>query len=177
MRAEFMATWVRQLRKLNSLVPALHIKEILSLLDLANRWKIWEYAHIELGDIPYVLIVLADFSPSNARLETDRRSKRNFYLRFFDDSSLRDIEDMWIRPGTKPALHRVSYVPTARGGPPPAKNIKRSFELEIDATFSTDLAPIHPFPFWVTRAMQEWFQANWQDLNEYSGLADKLFQK
>lgn len=164
-RREFRATWRQQLNHLESLVPALHIDEFLELLELADRWRIWEYSGMTAGDVPYVFLVLADFSTLTAQQEPDGSSKRMFYFRFFYDAALRDIEDLWIWPGERPVLHRVSYTPTVRGGPPPEKNIKRSTPVEVRNGFLLDLKPIPEKPRWLVQNVEAWFNRNWADLN------------
>lgn len=164
-RREFKTTWQHQLSHLESLVPALHVYEFLSLLELADKWRIWEYSGMTAGDVPYVLLVLADFSTFTAQKNQDGTSKRRFYLRFFYDAALKDIEDLWIWPGEKPTLHRVSYAPMVRGGLPTEKNINKSTSVDAHNDFLIELTPIPAKPAWLVRVVETWFTQNWVDLD------------
>lgn len=163
LRTEFKATWQQQLKQLEDMVACLDHREFLGLLALADKWRIWEYANLHVGQVPFVLVALADFSPVTGRHDREGAPLRKLWLRFFYDSELRRLEDLWIRPTTPPALFRVSYLPKPRGGIPDSKNLLRSTPVEISAKFLTrPVAP--PTPPWLVDKVEDWLSKNWADI-------------
>ena len=161
LRADFKRTWQLHYRHLESIVPALHYREFLALLDLSERWRIWEYAKLDLGHIPYVFIVLADFPPASGRLNPDGSFMRRLWLRFLYDSSLRHIEDLWIRPAAPRALYRVTYTAPARAAAPGLKDLLKSTPLKIDTSFIAPGAPSKPVDTWLEGIVNNWFATHW----------------
>lgn len=156
----FKATWQLHLAKLESLVPALDFREFLELLSTADRWRIWEYSNLSLGHVPYVLIALADFSPATSRRNPAGTAMRALWLRFLYDSSMRHVEDLWIRPSTPPALFRVSYKVPARGAIPTQTHLLKSTPILIDTTFLTPTSP-PATAAWLVAVVEGWFTKNW----------------
>jgi len=164
LRAAFKATWQLHYCKLESLVPALHWKEFIKLLELADQWRIWEYAGLGLGHVPYVFIVLADFPPAGGQVDKSGNPKRRYWLRFIYDSTLRHIEDLWIRPGAPRPLYRVTYDAPATGRPPGLKDLRKSTPLTIDTTFLAAPAPPRVLEAWLQTGVETWFARHWQDV-------------
>lgn len=158
LKREFRMHWQLHYRKLEDLIPRLHLDEFLELLCLAERYRIWEYARLIEGHIPYVFLTLADFSPKSGRRDAKGNPERRLWLRFLYDSTVAHVEDLWIRPAAPPELYRVSYVPPARGVPGP-KHLLKNTPLAIDTTFLSATPP--PIPPYVIGKVDSWFAANW----------------
>lgn len=163
LRTEFKATWQQQLKQLEEMVACLDHREFLDLLALADKHRIWEYANLQAGHVPYVLVALADFAPETGRQDKDGTPLRKLWLRFFYDSTLRHLEDLWIRPATPPALFRVSYMPKPRGGIPDSKSLLKSTPIEISSWFLT--RPVVPAtPRWLIDKVEDWLSKTWADV-------------
>ena len=122
-------------------------------MEAADRWRIWGYAGLDLSDVPYVLLVLADFAPATVQADGDGRPKRKFWLQCLYEVGFLHIEDFWIRPAVPPRLFRVSYDPPARGASPNSRHLRRSTEIPIDTAFALPGAAIAPLPDWLVDAI------------------------
>lgn len=160
LKSNFRGNWVRHYRHLESLVPALHFKEFLALLELAEKWRVWEYAGLAEAQVPYVFLALADFTPASGQFSAGS-PKRKYWLRFMYDSPIRRMEDLWISPSKVPSLHRVSYKPPLGAGRPSTKDLLKSSLLNPDYAFlGSPTTPSAPLP-WLVTAVEDWFNKNW----------------
>lgn len=161
LRIQFKASWQRHYRRLESIVPRLHVAEFLSLMSLADRWRIWEYVDLHLGHTPYVLVTLADFSPRTGR-RTGGTPNRDYWFRFIYEASFRHIEDIWIRPPNSPKLYCLTYSPPRGAAAPTGRHLLRDDPIDLDATFLT--SPFFPVATYVESKVLDWFTANWPDV-------------
>lgn len=132
LRQAFRRNWKKHYRCLSSffyqsngkrgLVPHLSVQEFIALLDAAHRRNVWSYRGLRETYLPYIFVVLMDFPPWTGNKEkvkkenkkTTYKPKRKFWFRFWFDSGIEEINDLWIRQNSKTQLYRASYTPPAR---------------------------------------------------------------
>ncbi|MGF6759016.1 hypothetical protein P3T16_006444 [Paraburkholderia sp. GAS42] len=157
LKQEFRDTWRLHYKELASLAPELAYGEFVELLRRANRLNLWAYRGLLNEHLPYVLPLLADFSPATGiqRKTTSGSSVpgRRLWLRFIYSSDVRCPEDLWIRPTGPAQLFRVSYRPRPRGAPG-TSDIMKSVEIHRSPAFLSAAAPtLHPF---VVSNVEKW---------------------
>lgn len=108
--------WTRYFTKTRELVPCLSPEEFIMLIERANEHRIWMYAGLQAWEIPYVLVVLADF-PVNTSVKLEGKPLRKYWFRFFYDAHTRHIQDLWIDPPAAARFFRSSYQQPQRGIP------------------------------------------------------------
>ncbi|QFU04843.1 hypothetical protein FIU82_07430 [Pseudoalteromonas sp. THAF3] len=86
------------------LVPFLDFKEFISILKRAKELRVYGYANLEPGLLPYVYATLINFLPSKSR---DKKRKLKFC--FFFDAAIQEFDDLWIDRGEHSVFLRVSY--------------------------------------------------------------------
>ncbi|MBM5573012.1 MULTISPECIES: hypothetical protein [Deefgea] len=106
LRRQFKENWQLHYKELERIVPFLHIKEFISILDEAHKKDIFAYTELQIEDMPYVLALTLDFVPV-----TSKGKARHFWFRFWYSEQGRSIEELWIRGARKPNLVRASFVP------------------------------------------------------------------
>jgi hypothetical protein len=87
-----------------------------------------------------------------------------YWLRFFYDSTLRHIEDLWIRPGAPRPLYRVTYDAPPSGRAPGLKDLRKSTRLRIDTTFLAAPSPPKALETWLEEKVESWFARHWPDV-------------
>lgn len=85
-------------------VPYLDLLEFVNLLREARRLNCYAYQGCLERDLPFVLLTLHTFLPTNSR-----GKKRALKFRFFYDSTIQHLEDLWIHKGQQANLFRASY--------------------------------------------------------------------
>jgi hypothetical protein len=127
------ASWANYFIKMRELVPCLSPEEFISLIERANEHRIWVYASLEAWQIPYVLVMLADF-PTHTSVKIKGVPARKYWFRFFFDAQIRHIQDLWIYPRTTVRFFRSSYKQHGRGMPR-LTDLKFTRELPLTADY------------------------------------------
>ncbi|TXC79125.1 hypothetical protein [Paraburkholderia azotifigens] len=157
LKADFRETWPLHYARLEEIAPGFSHREFIVLLSRANQLNIWAYKDLQLQHLPYILPLLADFSPATGRqLRNDANANvpvRRLWLRFMYSSEVRRAEDLWIHPSGKVEFFRVSYRPPARSAPRP-KDILKSVEIERTDAFLS--ATPRLLPGFVIAEIEKW---------------------
>ncbi|WP_420429568.1 hypothetical protein [Kordiimonas sp.] len=90
--------------RVKQLVPCLKSEELEALLKEATKLNCYAYADLQDWQIPYILVMLRVFIPSES-LKKSRKTK----IRFFYDQSARDGEALWIDGDLQAKLFRAFY--------------------------------------------------------------------
>jgi len=161
LKAHFRESWRLHYARLAEIAPGLAHTEFIELLVRANRLNIWAYKELRPEHLPYVLTLLADFSPASGRRKTSedgvRVPARRLWLRFMYSSNVRHADDLWIFPRGETKFFRVSYHAPARARPS-GKDILKSTEIERSSGFLT--SPVSPIPTFVEEAVERWLAAH-----------------
>lgn len=148
LKSQFLYYWERYYQKLERLIPYLSLQEFLALVAEANRLRIWEYRHLDEWEIPYVFVLMVDFPVANSRMR-EGKPQRKYWFRFWYDSSVSCLDDLWIRRVGEPVLYRASYPQPKRSGVVPGMESLITF-YPIERTDDYLMKPVErPTPDWV----------------------------
>lgn len=148
----FVSNWQAHFSQIDFLVKGLSKKEFLTLLTLANRARIWEYAHLEEFQIPFILSTLMDFPPQNSRNDKDKQKIRKYYFRCFFDSTVQRYDDLWIYQPTSIQFWRAWYQ-TEANRKPRIEDLYNAYPFEMSAKFLENRHWVPPF---YVKEIQEW---------------------
>lgn len=98
---------------MNKLVLFLSPEEFIGLLEIAMENRIWDYKGFRETDIPYSLLLLADFPPWTST-RRNRTHERRLWNRFWYSPNVRTIDMLWIEPVERVQLFRAFFEPPAR---------------------------------------------------------------
>lgn len=113
-----------------------------SLVRLADDKQIWAYRGLELSDVPYVMLTLADFAPA-----TSERQQRRYWFRFWFDTSVRTFEDLWIHRTDPAQFYRAWYEPPrSRRKRPRYEDMLRHYSQPIRSEFLAGKRGASPTP-------------------------------
>lgn len=103
-RQRFLRYWRRHYRLVRQTAPALTLRRFTELIEYADVMNLWSYARLDERDLPYVLVVLAEFM--TVYDESGEATRERFWF----DSSVRDVGDLWAaqRPA-RARLFRIVY--------------------------------------------------------------------
>lgn len=151
LREQFKAAWQLHYQELERLIPLLSYNEFLLLLREALSKEIFAYTSMAIEDVPYVLVLALDYVP-----ETSKQKKRGFWFRFWYTSSIRRIEDLWIRAPEEVTLIRASFIP------PQVPALFPDYDTGLVADKPLDrvqfLAKAPPkLPSFVVEKVEDWF--------------------
>jgi hypothetical protein len=123
-RRRFVESWEFHYALIMRMWPAVTIERFINMLALADVLGLWSYAGLREDDVAVVLLVLAGFirvrpgdelpvgAPPGAQPGTVAERPRAIatsWVRFWFDSSVHDVGDLWM-PRERPAeLFRVDY--------------------------------------------------------------------
>jgi hypothetical protein len=83
--------------------------EFIELIKIADHDGLWGYRHLELIQVPELLLVIRDFTPTTSRIIDGKR--RTKWVRFWFSANIRAIEDLWIVPPKNVRLCAVELDP------------------------------------------------------------------
>lgn len=108
LKQRFYAKWEWHYSQMCKLAAALSYQEFMALIKEANRLRIWEYSNLQEWELPYTLILTKDY-PVHTSTKIKGIPLRKFWLRFWYDPSVQNLEDLWIKRTEEPKLFRASY--------------------------------------------------------------------
>nr|WP_295829929.1 hypothetical protein [uncultured Azospirillum sp.] len=151
----FRHNWQRHVRRMEQIVPCLHFKEVLALLDFATERRMWGHRGLREEDLPYVLILSADFPPDTGTRK-EGRPERRFWFRYWFSHQIRNLAQLWIEPPENVTLFRALYEPPPRR---PRPDLTDLFRIDvIDRT--TEFLGQEPraLPGWYAEKIEAWFR-------------------
>ncbi|MGO4386776.1 hypothetical protein AB4Y85_04510 [Microvirga sp. 2YAF29] len=153
-KASFRQNWARNFKAIGEMVPYFSPEEFIMLIKLAGRYRIW--ARIGLREIylPSLFVLLADFPPWTGTRRNGQYA-RKFWFRFWFDSNIRNVEDLWIEQRQRLILYRASFDPPSRpNGRPAYEDLKVQKQIPIVLDFLT--AQEQPLPVKLKFAVRGW---------------------
>lgn len=143
LRNSFFLHWKYHWQLLRRFAPYADIAEFISLVRYADQHCIWQYRELLEYEIPYIFLVLKDFPPIKSKGKWLRRE----WIRFWFDSRVRTIDDLWINTtGDWRIVKAVYAVPRAKGRVPGAAQLKTTEIPPIDRGFLGGVEPVvHPY--------------------------------
>ncbi|MGE4419065.1 MAG: hypothetical protein AB7D38_04460 [Sulfurimonas sp.] len=91
-------------KKLNSIIPFLHINEFIEILKEAKKLNVYGYSNLNPQRLPYIFVTLINFLPSKSK-----KKERKLKFCFFYESTIQTYEELWINQGYFSKLVRISY--------------------------------------------------------------------
>lgn len=91
-------------KKLNKIIPFVHINEFIEMLKEAKRLNIYGYSNLNPQLLPYVFVTLINFLPSKSK-----KKERKLKFCFFYESTIQTYEELWMNQGCFSKLVRISY--------------------------------------------------------------------
>lgn len=144
MKEYFERNWQIHFSQLDFFVKGLSKIEFLEALTLADRARIWEYAHLEIFHIPYILATLMDFPPERSRKNKDKNKIREKYFRCFFDATVQRYDDLWIDRPNKLQFWRAWYE-SRSGKKPRVDDLISAYPSEICSEFLEYKPKVPPF--------------------------------
>jgi hypothetical protein len=103
-RQRFLRHWRRHYRLMRQTAPSVTLRRFTELIEYADVMNLWSYERLDERDLPYVLLVLAEF------MTVHDESGESTRERFWFDRSVRDVGDLWSEQRTSRArLFRMVY--------------------------------------------------------------------
>jgi hypothetical protein len=148
LKTVFLEKWEQYYIKLGKLVPLLSIDEFFALVHEANRLRVWEYHHLTPWEIPYTFVLMNDFPTTNSQ-KRNKIPQRKYWFRFWYDSSVSSLDDLWINREDDPVLFRASFIqPMRKGAVPKLDALVDFYPLVREKDYLTEPL-IHPIPEWI----------------------------
>uniref|UniRef100_Q07NW2 Uncharacterized protein n=1 Tax=Rhodopseudomonas palustris (strain BisA53) TaxID=316055 RepID=Q07NW2_RHOP5 len=155
LRAAVRRHWHAHYSVLRGIVPFLSPEEFVSLLQFASERRTWDYRGLCESQIPYVMILLADFPPWTSTRKGGQ-NERHLWFRFWYSRHAQSIEDLWTRPRGQPMLYRGSFTPPDRqNGRPLFDNLLADKPVDLDYDFLTRETRVPPQ--FVSNHVERWF--------------------
>ena len=133
LRADFFAHWQAHYDKMRKLLNGLmDIGDFIAVIKEADRSRLWSRGNIEEWEVPYIFLVWKEWAPVKTHRGEVLRSN---WLRFWFDSRVRTLDDIWIRTQGDPRIIRATYNNPARGGIPGLRHLVDTKTLYIEQTF------------------------------------------
>ncbi|MCB5296292.1 hypothetical protein [Yersinia intermedia] len=155
---EFKSKWQLFYQELGRLIPCMSLNEFLALATEAKRKRIFAYQNMTVDDIPYVMVLAYDYPPITGT-KSNNVPNRRFWFRFWYNSSLTNISDLWIKNTSESILYRASFTP-------PVGRVKYP-DYDIDLIADKVMvrqpfmqAPQPKLPGFIIDEVNKWIKAN-----------------
>lgn len=143
LRASFFLHWKYHWQLLRDYAPYADIAEFIALIRYSDKQCIWQYRDLQEYEIPYIFLVLKDFHP----IKSKGKWLRKEWIRFWFDSRVRTIDDLWIRTtGDWRIVKAIYATPRAKGTVPGAAQLRSTAIPPINRDFLEGVEPmVHPY--------------------------------
>ncbi|WP_150113931.1 hypothetical protein [Leptospirillum ferriphilum] len=152
LRQDFFKNWEKHWEVMRTLLHSfMDVKDFISLIHEADRTRLWNRAKLSEWEIPYIFLVRKEWPP--VKNKRDGTVLRKEWIRFWFDSRVRTLEDIWIRTQGTPRIIKARYSDPERGGVPGLNHLIDTDVIEID----TNLLESHhkkPHVFVIDRLKQ-----------------------
>jgi hypothetical protein len=134
-RSEFVSNWRLHLQVMRELVPAISVVRLTRLIEHADVLHLWSCPGLRQEDIPYILLVLAEFIAENPG------AQHPAWFRFWFDWSVSEVADL-RHPGQRlPQLFRFRYRPSRRSMFPSARHLLEWQQIPMTGDFLSRALP------------------------------------
>ncbi|AFL68853.1 hypothetical protein [Sulfurospirillum barnesii] len=138
LRSSFFKHWKFHYNLMKSYLKVLDIFDFIKLIKYADKNKIWSYRHIEEKQIPYIFLVLKEYPPVGNKNKLIRKD----WLRFWFDSRVRTLEDLWIHTNKDWILIKATYANPRNGKTPNYTQLKDTEIVTVNLDFLNKEEPI-----------------------------------
>jgi hypothetical protein len=159
MKAAFMREWWHHYNVIFAHVGlGYDIEDFIERVELADEYKLWERAKLQLWEIPYIFLVWRAFEP--VFLKKKQVFLRDHWVRFWLDPNCRAIDDLWIRGVPEMRLIRAIYRrPAGKAFPNHAHLIKEPEEFTVSPWRPSERTARVPHEFKTTQFLAKFPQA------------------
>lgn len=130
---------------LNWLVKGLAADEFIEIIKAANRERIWEYAQLEVVQLPYIFATLADFPQSRSFKGRDGTPARKKWFRCWFDATVQRYDDLWIHREGPLLFWRAWYDLPPGKRKPGSEDLNDSYDMELSADFLGYDVSLNPY--------------------------------
>lgn len=150
LRASFFRNWRRHWRILNSHLDGISdVFAFIKMIHIADRTRLWNRPSLEEWEIPYIFLVWQDYPPvKNKRTNTYMRKE---WYRFWFDSRVRTLEDIWILTQGRWTIVRAMYAIPRSGKAPGIDQLRDTKIVQVDEQFLTHGTPPEPRGFVIVK--------------------------
>lgn len=134
-KTAFFESWQKHYSMLNWLVKGLAADEFIDIVRIANRERVWEYAQLELVQLPYIFATLADFPQSRSFKGRDGTPVRKRWFRCWFDATVQRYDDLWIHREGPLFFWRAWYDLPPGKRKPSSEDLIDSYGMELSAEF------------------------------------------
>lgn len=120
LRASFMLNWQQHWGMILSIARVAEIHTFVEFVRQADRKRFWYRNGLEEWLIPYIFLATADHPPPRGAKGAALRPE---WLRFWFDSRIEHIDDLWIRFNGNFRFMSAIYKKPARGAEPNASHL------------------------------------------------------
>lgn len=154
LRASFLQNWKYHWWLLNSYLDG--ISDVFSFIDMiktADKTRLWNRPSLQEWEIPYIFLVWQDY-PFVLNKKTGGYLRKEWY-RFWFDSRIRTLEDIWIRTHGQWTIVRAMYAIPKGCKAPGLTQLRKLKLIYVDADFLARGAPPEPRRFAVEKMHKE----------------------
>ena len=132
----FFKNWEKHYVKMRKLLDGfMNIEDFIALIHEADRTRLWNRPRLSEWEIPYIFLVWKEWSPvSNKKTGKVLRKE---WIRFWFDSRVRTIDDIWIRTQGTFRIIKAWYTPPKHGVVPNLAHLIDTDGVAIDPGFHT----------------------------------------
>jgi hypothetical protein len=116
-KADFVSHWALHFQIMRQHVPTLTVERFKRLVEQANVLHLWSCKELDVSDLPYIFLVLAEFIAETPGAPYPK------WFRFWFDASVNEVADL-RRPGKpSPQFFRLHYRPSRQFMFPSARHL------------------------------------------------------
>ncbi|WP_407655452.1 hypothetical protein [Burkholderia alba] len=132
-RAHFFRHWQRHLSTIRQTASTFSIARFMRVIEHADVLKLWAWPTLAQHDIPYILLVLAEFiaAPPGGRAA--------IWSRFWFDGSVQQVDDLSKPRGMLPKLFRLRYRPPRKSMFPNARHLIECLPVPMEDAGSQEV--------------------------------------
>lgn len=136
LRRSFFKNWEIHYAKMKKLLNGfVNAEDFINLISEADRARLWHRSKLSEWELPYIFLVWKEWKPVKNKKTGDILRKE--WIRFWFDSRIRTIDDIWIRTQGTFRIIKARYTPLKRGGIPGLRHLVDTDDVEIDPDFLT----------------------------------------
>lgn len=117
LRAKFFQNWQKHLHTMRQIVVTFGVARFMRAIEHADVLKLWAWPTLTQREIPYILLVLADY------IAAPRGERQAPWSRFWFDASVQRVDDLSKPRGKLPRLFRLRYKPPRKTAFPNARHL------------------------------------------------------
>ncbi|WP_152555048.1 hypothetical protein [Desulfonatronum thiodismutans] len=143
LRSAFFLHWKHHWKLIRDYAPFADIKEFIALIRHADQQRLWQYRNIQELEVPFIFLVLKDFPP----IKSKGKWLRKEWIRFWFDSRVRSVEDLWINTtGDWRIVKAIYAVPRKKDVVPGPAQLKSTEVPPLKLNFLDKVEPaVHPY--------------------------------